>query len=188
VRKARRDGLRVAVHVNPAADFRHALLAGADEIAHLPLERINAGDARRAAARRTVVVTTTLSHRPTGHVKDLGEVHRHNLRLLRAAGVTLAVGTDDNNRTAVEEAENLNRLGVFDRLTLLKLWVEDTPKAIFPARKIGGLRDGYEASFITLDGNPLDDFASVRRVRFRFKQGHLIPAANPVAAGRLTLK
>ncbi|HEV3470065.1 MAG TPA: amidohydrolase family protein [Pyrinomonadaceae bacterium] len=181
VRKAHGDGLRVAVHVNTAADFRNALLAGADEIAHLPLERINAGDARRAAAGSVVVVTTTLSHRPTGHVKDPDEVHRHNLRLLHAAGARLAVGTDDNNRTAVEEAENLNRLGVFDRLTLLKLWVEDTPQAIFPARKIGALSDGYEASFITLDGNPLDDFANVRRVRFRFKQGHPIRATDPGA-------
>nr|MDQ3805125.1 amidohydrolase [Acidobacteriota bacterium] len=114
-----------------------------------------------------------------GHVRDLDEVHRHNLRLLRAAGVTLAVGTDDNNRTAVEEALNLDRLGVFDRLALLRLWVEDTPKTIFPARKIGKLRDGYEASFVALDGSPLEDFAAVRRVRVRFKQGHLIRVTNP---------
>lgn len=179
VRRAHRDGLRVAVHVNTAADFRHAVRAGADEIAHLPLERISAEDAGRAAARRAVVVTTTLSHRPTGHVRDLDEVHRDNLRLLRAAGVRLAVGTDDNNRTAVEEAENLNRLGVFDRLALLKLWVEETPRAIFPARNIGLLRDGYEASFIVLEGDPLADFAAVRRVALRFKQGHLIRVGEP---------
>lgn len=179
VRRAHGDGLRVAVHVNTAADFREAVRAGADEIAHLPLERVSPEDAKQAAAAKVVVVTTTLSHRPAGHVKDLDDVHRHNLRLLRAAGVTLAVGTDDNNRTAVDEAENLHRLGVFDRLTLLKLWVEETPKSIFPARRIGALGDGYEASFIALDGNPLEDFAAVRRVAFRFKQGRPIRPTNP---------
>jgi len=46
--------------------------------------------------------------------------------------------------------------------------------------------DGYEASFVALDGNPLDDFASVRRVAFRFKQGHLICLTNPGA--RKTLR
>ena len=174
VSKAHRDGLRVSTHVNTAADFRHALRAGVDEINHLPLARLSEEDAREAARRKTVVVTTTLSHRPTGHVPDIDEVHRHNLRLLKQAGAPLALGTDDNNRTVTEEAENLRRLGVFDNLTLLKIWTEATPLAIFPSRKIGSLGEGYEASFIALDGDPVADFANVRRVSFRFKQGHLL--------------
>lgn len=174
VARAHRDKLRVAVHVNTAADFRHALDARADEIAHLPLERLTEADARRAARQRTVVVTTTLSHRHTSHVPDLDDVYRHNLRLLHAAGVTLAVGTDDNNRTALEEALNLQRLGVFDNLALLKLWAETTPQTIFPARKLGRLTDGYEASFLALDANPLADFSNVKKISLRFKQGHEI--------------
>ena len=174
VARAHHERLRVSVHVNTATDFRAAVAAGADEIAHLPLERLTGADARAAARRRVVVVTTTLSHRPTSHVKDLDSVHRDNLRLLRRAGVPVVLGTDDNNRTVVEEAENVRRLRAFDDLTLLKLWVEETPRAIFPGRKIGRLADGQEASFIALDGNPVSDFANVRRVSFRFKQGHVI--------------
>jgi hypothetical protein len=183
VRRAHAEGLRVAVHINTAADFRHALAARADEIAHLPLARLTVEDARRAARQRTIVVTTTLSHRPTGHVPDLAEVHRHNLRLLHAAGATLAVGTDDNNRTALDEALNLQRLGVFDNLTLLRLWAETTPRTIFPARKIGMLKDGYEASFLALDANPLEDFSNVKKISLRFKQGHFIQTA-PAPAPR----
>lgn len=174
VRKAHREGLRVSAHVNTAADFRNALAAGVDEINHLPLARLAGRDAREAARRGTVVVTTTLSHRPTGHVPDIDDVHRHNLRLLHRAGARLAVGTDDNSRTAAEEAENLRRLGVFDNLTLLKIWTEATPRAIFPSRRIGSLADGNEASFVALDGDPVADFANVRRVSFRLKQGHPI--------------
>ena len=56
-------------------------------------------------------------------------------------------------------------LGVFDNLTLLKIWAETTPWTIFPDRQIGLLRDGYEATFLALGGNPLDDLTSVRRSR-----------------------
>lgn len=176
VKRAHADGLRVAVHVNTAADFRAAVASGADEVAHLPLEELTESDAREAARRNVVVQTTTVSHRPTAHVKDLDALYRHNLTLLRRAGVTLAVGTDDLSRSVFEEVDNLRRLAVFDPLALLKIWTEDTPRTIFPRRNIGLLKDGYEASFLALDGNPLELFAHVKRVGFRFKQGHLLKA------------
>jgi hypothetical protein len=40
-----------------------------------------------------------------------------------------------------------------------------------PHRRIGFLRDGYEASFLALEGNPLEDWRNVRRITLRFKQG-----------------
>jgi imidazolonepropionase-like amidohydrolase len=174
VQKAHAEGLRVVVHINTAADFRNAVTAGVDEIAHLPLERLTEADAKAAAIRGLTVVTTTMSHRPIGHVKDIDDVHRHNIKLLMRAGVRLAIGTDDNNRTVIAEAENLHRLGVFDNLTLLKLMTEITPLTIFPERKIGYLRDGYEASFLVLIGNPVADFVNIRRVTARVKKGHLL--------------
>lgn len=183
VQKSHAEGLRVIVHINTAADFRNAVGAGVDEIAHLPLEKLTEADARAAAGRALIVVTTTMSHRPTSHVKDIDDVHRHNLNLLHSAGVRLAVGTDDNNRTVIAEAENLRRLGVFDTLTLLRLMTELTPQTIFPARKIGFLRDGYEASFLVLNGNPLADFANIKKVTARVKQGHLLDV--PAEAAKL---
>lgn len=174
VQKAHAEGLRVVVHISTAADFRNAVTAGVDEIAHLPLERLTEADVKAAATRGLTVVTTTVSHRPTGHVKDLDDVHRQNITLLTRAGVRLAIGTDDNNRTVIAEAENLRRLGVFDNLTLLKLMTETTPLTIFPGRKIGYLRDGYEASFLVLNGNPVVDFANIRRITARVKKGHLL--------------
>jgi imidazolonepropionase-like amidohydrolase len=181
VRKAHDQGLRVVVHITTAADFHTAVNAGVDEIAHLPLEKLNKEDAKAAADRGIVVVTTTMSHRPTGQVKDVDELHRHNLNLLRGAGVRLAIGTDDNNRTVVTEAENLYRLKVFDNLTMLKLMTEATPQAIFPARKIGYLKDGYEGTFLALPGNPLEDFSNIRRIAMRVKKGHLLEVPVEVA-------
>lgn len=171
---AHQDHLRVAAHVNTAADFHNAIMAGVDEIAHLPLARIDEADALQAAKQGVIVVTTTLSHRPASHVDDLQEMHRYNLHLLQRSSVKLAIGTDNGDLTALNEVENLQRLQVFDNLTLLKIWVENTPQTIFPERKIGHLQDGYEASFLALDGNPLEDFSSASKIGLRFKQGEVL--------------
>ena len=73
-----------------------------------------------------------------------------------------------------EEIFYLKDLGVFDNLTLIKMWSEATPKAIFPGRKIGALKEGYEASFLALEGNPIEDLNNVHKIKFRFKQGVLV--------------
>ena len=68
----------------------------------------------------------------------------------------------------------LHQLGVFSNLELLKMWCENTPEDIFPKRKIGRLREGYEASFIVLLTNPVENFDAVNAIKLRFKQGHLL--------------
>jgi imidazolonepropionase-like amidohydrolase len=45
---------------------------------------------------------------------------------------------------------------------------------IFPKRRIGVLREGYEASFLALEGNPLEDLRNVRKIKVRFKQGMVL--------------
>jgi hypothetical protein len=54
------------------------------------------------------------------------------------------------------------------------MWCETTAETIFPNRKIGHLKEGYEASFLVLGGNPIDSFGSVKDIRLRFKQGYFI--------------
>jgi imidazolonepropionase-like amidohydrolase len=54
------------------------------------------------------------------------------------------------------------------------MWTETTAKTIFPMRKIGALKEGYEASFLALEGNPLEDLQNVRKIKLRFKQGFLL--------------
>jgi imidazolonepropionase-like amidohydrolase len=54
------------------------------------------------------------------------------------------------------------------------MWCETTSEAIFPGRKIGRLKDGYEANFLVLAGDPLKDFANTGKIEMRFKQGELL--------------
>lgn len=181
VAKAHANGLRVSTHVTNAADFHHAVAAGVDEIAHLPLlakSPIAVEDARLAAKRGIVVITTcaAVPDLPPMILRkdDLPQVLKTqaaNLKLLREHGVPLAIGSDNVNDSSAKEIQYLQGLGVFDNLTLLKMWTETTAKTIFPRRKIGALKEGYEASFLALEGNPIEDLNNVRRIKLRFKQG-----------------
>ena len=190
VNRARASGLRVSTHVNSAADFAAAVRAGVDEINHLPgisFEQgteeadylITPGDAKRAAKQGIVVVTTTniatLFAKGEALVK-VQSAQRKNLQLLKRHGVVLAVGSDNYTATSVEEAMYLKSLDVFDNAELLRMWSVTAAQTIFPGRKIGYLREGYEASFIVLRGNPLENFEHVRDIQLRLKQGFLINA------------
>jgi hypothetical protein len=201
VRRAHRARLRVSAHVETAADFHHALIAGVDEINHLPgfrpdrndlsnyqnLSRyeISEADARLAARHGTIVVTTI-----SEVIDELDKLDKHgpqasmalvarnmlsrNLQLLARHHVRIVIGSDRYRQTALPEAMSLHGLKIFDNLTLLKMWCEVTPRAIFPKRRIGRLRDGYEASFLVLNGDPISDFTNVRRIEMRVKQGEVL--------------
>lgn len=199
VRRAHRAGLRVSTHVETATDFHHAIVAGVDEINHTPGFRpekndwtkfrdpsrykISERDARLAARKRVVVVTTLVSAievaLATGEGKrQLSDAVRsllvHNLLTLQRHGVRIAVGSDSYRQTSLIEALSLHRLKIFDNLTLLKMWCETTTATIFPQRKIGHLKEGYEASFLVLHADPLQDFTNVQKIHMRVKQGEIL--------------
>ncbi len=102
--------------------------------------------------------------------------HARNLQRLKDAGVRIVVGSDMPYRdTSVGEVFNLRKLGVFTNQELLRMWCETTPRSIFPERDIGRLAEGYEASFLVLEGDPIEDFEQVRNIVLRVKQGrHLV--------------
>lgn len=191
VARAHGSGLRVSCHIETAADFRAAMAAGVDEINHLPgyypepehpeWFALTGRDAAEAARRHITVVTTTYvstaemaGAEMAGQLSWARGIQARNLRLLHRAGVDLAIGSDVYGTTSLAEAMNLKALGVFDNLTLLKMWCETSARTIFPRRRIGHLEAGYEASFLVLGGNPLADFGAVKDIKLRFKQGAFI--------------
>jgi hypothetical protein len=190
VKQAHAAGLRVSTHVNTAADFATAVGAGVDEINHLPGLRFESGtreadyliaprDAKRAAAQHIVVVTTAIvaTYFAKGTpLETVQATQRKNLQLLKQNGVRLAIGSDTYTSTSVEEALYLKSLAVFDNAELLRMWSLTAAQTIFPRRKIGRLREGYEASFLVLRGNPLENFERVRDIQLRVKQGVLVNA------------
>ena len=181
VAKAHASGLRVSTHVTTASDFGIAVAAGVDEIAHLPYlgsATITVADAKLAAERNITVATTAslIRRLPKNALPDterpgVEKAQLANLKMLFENKVRLAIGSDDTSDTSVGEALYLNGLGIFDTATLLRMWTETTPLSIFPDRKIGRFEEGYEASFIALEADPLLDLSNVKRIKYRFKQG-----------------
>jgi hypothetical protein len=173
-------GLQVSAHVFTVADFRNAVNAGVDQIAHLPGGRnadptpflIPDSDAVNAAMHHVTVITTVSKDGDSSVVDQLvHDQYAHNITVLRQHGVPLLVGSDIMGGTAATETAALARSGLFTNLELLRLWSVTTPQAIFPRRRIGVLDDGYEASFLVLRANPLEDFRNTRAIALRIKQG-----------------
>lgn len=190
VARAHENNLAVSCHVETANDFREALNAGVDEIAHMPgyysdFARadlrwflISKADAELAARRKVAVVTTTYVSnaelKSADQLMQAQQIQARNLKLLHTAGARLTIGPDVYGVTALVEAKNLHTLKIFDNLTLLKMWCEATPQSIFPGRQIGRLTEDYECSFLALDGDPIRDFKNVERISARVKQGELL--------------
>ena len=192
VRRAHGSGLSVSAHIETAADFRAAVGAGVDWIAHMPAawqvgdgtgygadERdpwlLTPSDARGARARGTMVVTTLASRAPGDSREALfRSVHRENLRLLADAGVTLAIGSDRSDGSVVDEALYLRSLGVLSETQILNLLASQTPRLVFPELRVGHLRPGYEASFLVLGSDPTQDLGAITDIRVAYKRGERV--------------
>jgi hypothetical protein len=196
VAKAHVAGLRVSTHVETAYDFHEAIAAGVDEINHLPgfrgdpmrgakasendLNRflITVADAQLAASNGVVVVTTIGDTRSLPFFMKIrklaNKLHKQNLTTLRQANVKIALGSDSYEKNSLIEVRYLEDLDVFTNLQLLKMFCETTALTIFPDRKIGAFREGYEASFLILRSNPLQSISNVDDIRYSFKSGLLL--------------
>ena len=163
---------------------------------HPELFRIRPEDARRAAEIGARVVTSVGGFgEPLATDSDAAAVVERaratrravlteNLTLLREHGVAVVLGSDSGEGSVVTETLVVAELGVFPPSELLAMLVTDTPRMIFPERRIGRLADGHEASFVALAADPLADLAALREVRVRFKQGHPISAERLAALRR----
>jgi hypothetical protein len=184
VSQAHAAGLRVSVHIVSAGDFKVAIEDGADEIAHMPSFGNVTPEVAMLAAQRGVPVVTTMAQaggpvdsipqpmRETAAAMQVGLMN--NLKMLTAKGVSIVIGADTPADTTTAEAAYLQSLGLFDNAAMLRMWGTATPLAIFPNRKIGEFKEGYEASFLALGADPLIDWAATRKIRIRFKQGLLL--------------
>lgn len=202
VELAHAAGLRVSAHVETGADFHVAVEAGVDEVNHLPgfrpeldvpidRYRIAESDAGRAAEKGIVVVTTvsalieTIEAMPPEEAAVAAryrELVMANLETLSRNGVKIAIGSDRYEKSSLDEALALSRLGVWENAELLQRWTRETARTIFPDREIGCLGEGCEASFLVLDANPLEEFEAVERIRMRVKQGVEVELSEAAAA------
>lgn len=185
--RARAAGLFVWAHVETAADARLALEQGVQGLAHVPgysygliprsgTQRLAPEDLETLAEREvwltpTVALVESYFREDPEALVAATEVVRHNLQTWMDAGGKVMVGSDVFGSTARGEVEAFLATGLWDETDLLRIWAQETPRAIFPDRSIGRLEAGFEASWLALECDPLQTFACVDQIESRMKQG-----------------
>jgi imidazolonepropionase-like amidohydrolase len=99
------------------------------------------------------------------------------LRRARAAGVKVVFGTD-----AVAGAHGRNAEEFVYRvrdarerpLDVLTSAASVAAESLGLATRVGAIAPGFDADLVGVAGNPIDDIAAVRRVRFVMKDGRAI--------------
>jgi len=151
--EAHRLGLRVAAHALDVDAARRALAAGADVLAHTPVEPLPDDLVREVAARKLWVISTLHAFGGTAGALD-------NLRRLRAAGVRVAYGTDLGNQGTApgidaKELELLASAGLSLREVIAAATVASAE--LLGEADLGHLRRGAAASVIGVPEAALQD-------------------------------
>jgi len=201
-KKAHDAGLRVAAHIETFDDLKIGLKIGVDIFAHLP--HYNYFFSREEPAqptftraelkmirKRNIVLIPTLSlNEEFAVVRDASnnyqgrfdstrfnevvEFQKKTIKTLRNAGFVFATGSDRDSLTP--ELNYWVKNNIFDSSFTLQTATVTTPQIMYPKRKIGLLKEGYEASFLVLEGNPLENFDAIKNIKLRFKQGYFLNA------------
>ena len=201
--EAKRLKLRPIVHIESAADFRLAVKAGVFAIVHTPYAAptlalpasnymLTANDATQAAKAGIIVVPTTtvpLMNNDGATLAAVQAIQRHNLTVLRDAGVVLAVGADNYALDLHNEVTTLRSFALFDGPAIINMATRNGTALAFPDRKLGKLAPGFEGSFIGYYFNPIGNWASLgepvigmRRGVVMFDQSRILLKACTAAA------
>jgi imidazolonepropionase-like amidohydrolase len=202
VRKAKEHNLRVIAHIENAYDFNVGLDIQVDGFAHLPgyswngMGSVDAfivsdEDIKRAADQQVFLTPTgNIAQNYATNYDSLGNRSIDSIRMQRineflttqidrfmSFGVNLVVGSDQLLETSVVEADYLvNTLNAVDPRTAIRMLSVTTPQTIFPNRKVGKFEDGFEASFLVLENNPLENWDNSKSIFMRVKQGKILDA------------
>jgi hypothetical protein len=193
VKKAKSCGLSVTCHVETPYDLTTALRSGVSEINHMPGYQIRWEDGYKGSYylldKKTLrlmkksnahadltysLAETELNIKDSLRITEQWMIQKENIRNLKRNNIPVTIGCDSYNKTARREMEYLIKMNIYTTLELIKMWCENTPKAIFPKRNITSLKEGYEASFLVLNQNPLTDPAALFNIQLRVKQGVIL--------------
>jgi len=195
IEKAIESNITIYAHIENVDDFIWALNKGVTHFAHMPgygggYGRKNLNDfvipdsILFKASQKNVLIIPTVSFAKyyaqtwNGNemdvdgtlLKEKQDFIRNELKRFQKAGINLALGADQNGSTLMEEIKDIIAMNVFDNRYLLSI-ITSSSKHIFPNRKIGEIKEDYEASFLVLNENPIEDIQNIRSINKRVKNG-----------------
>jgi imidazolonepropionase-like amidohydrolase len=165
VAHAHDKGLKVAVHALTNEAVLGAAQAGADLLAHTPVEAL--ADTTVAAWRGRAVISTLAAFGGS-------PAARGNLRRLRAAGVTILYGTDLGNLRvdgpSADEIKLLRDAGLDDAAITAAMTTTPIAYGGLPLR----LAAGDEATLLVLDKDPRTDVSVLVPPRTVIHRGRVV--------------
>jgi imidazolonepropionase-like amidohydrolase len=153
--RAHELGMKVAAHAVSDGEALRAAEAGADVLAHTPVETLS--EVTLSAWQNKAVITTLAAFG--------GESARRNLRELRQRGARVFYGTDFGNvRTAAINAEEIAELGAagLDPGSVIDCATR-APAEYWGFNELGAIEPGKAASLLVLDRDPLADPTTLGR-------------------------
>lgn len=182
VKKAHKSNLRVWARIETADDVRIGLKIGVDGFLNLPGHNwdgtgnaarfeISNDDLKKLVKKRTPIATLLSHAQSTVSRPAVKEFQSKMLSRLLESGANLVIASDDPQRTIRGEINYLNSLAKQNGAYLIRALCENTPAAIFPGRKIGKIKEGYEASFLVLNDDPFANVLKIRASAFKVKNG-----------------
>lgn len=174
----RRGGRRVMVHAHGARAAEQAARAGAGSIEH-GTYLDDAAVQAMAESGTWYVPTLSVTQSDPDHAPDgAAEAHRESMRLAIAAGVRIAMGTDNPVRPHTEvlwELRHLAAAGLGDAGALRAATI-DAARLLGLADDRGEIAAGKRADLVLLDGTSLDCSSLADRIRQVFHNGTAVRA------------
>lgn len=190
VEEAADAGTYVAAHLYTSEAIMRALEAGVHSLEHCNL--IDAPTAARAAAAGAVAVPTLVTYEalaqdgprfgfPRDSIDKIETVRARgmaSLEVLRAAGVTMAYGTDLLGETQVRQSEEFAiRARVLPSAEIFAAVTTVAARLVGMEGRIGVVAPGALADLLVVDGDPLSDVALLaepaRTVRLVMQDGRV---------------
>lgn len=192
---AKKNNILLYAHIESVSDFKIALKHNITHFAHMPgygggigntdLEKLKVSDSiLKIAGNNGVVIIPTVSfakyyaNSRNGKTMSLDTLLlqkkyaflKEQLIRFKNANITIALGADQTNSTLLEEIDDLISIDAFDNLELLNILTQSS-KIIFPNRKLAAIKDGFEASFLLVENNPLQNIKAIKKIVKKVKNG-----------------
>jgi Amidohydrolase family len=200
VKKAKESKLRVVAHIESLDDLKVGLRCGISIFGHMPYYNVNfskelpdefqftKAEIKMIKKIKPVIIPTLSFNEDFSIVRNeknnyQGELdtasfnrslnfQKERIKILSQMGFQFAIGSDRDY--LMPELFYWFKNKIFSNENILTITTKETPKLIFPNRKIGEFEEGFEASLLVFDNNPLDDYKILNAIQLKIKNGKII--------------
>ncbi|WP_295730611.1 amidohydrolase family protein [uncultured Limosilactobacillus sp.] len=189
VEEAHHKGFSTAAHAQGTTGIKNAVLAGIDSIEHaiyVDDETLELMKAHGTFVVPTLVAPLAIYENPTelpefmvNKAKLVAKDHLKSIRRVVEAGIPVAMGTDAGTPYNTFDHWVVNELKMYltagmSPVQVLNSATSVAAKLLRINDQIGQVANNFEANFVVLKKNPLDDFASFEQAMAVFRKGKCV--------------